>query len=234
MGLQGQEGLMNDDRSSVRALAMQYTQAGKPTEWFEVLYAQAKEDETKIPWADMQANPNLMEWLDNNQIIGQGKTALKVGCGLGDDVEELCRRGFQVTGFDISPSAIAWCQNRFPNSKAQYWVANLLNPPEVWTQAFDFVLESYTLQALPPPERQIAIRQVANFVVPGGQLLVICRGREAQEDPGQLPYPLTRDEVMTFTDLGLSLEAFEDYLDRESLPVRRFRAEFKKSRFERL
>jgi hypothetical protein len=76
---------MNDDRSSVRALAMQYTQAGKPTEWFEVLYVQAKEDETKIPWSDMQANPNLMEWLDNNQIIGQGKTALKVGCGVGDD-----------------------------------------------------------------------------------------------------------------------------------------------------
>jgi hypothetical protein len=54
---------MNDDQTYVRTLAMQYTNAGKPTEWFEVLDSQAKEDGTKIPWADMEANPNLIQCL---------------------------------------------------------------------------------------------------------------------------------------------------------------------------
>jgi SAM-dependent methyltransferase len=219
---------MNCDRTHARKLAQDYTAAGKPIEWFEVLYAQAREGKATIPWADLAANPNLLEWLDRQQIDGTGKTALKVGCGLGDDVEELCRRGFQVTGFDIAASAIAWCQQRFPNSSACYAVADVLNSPAVWENAFDFVVESYTLQVLPPAERQIALEQVAKFVKPGGQLLVICRGREAQEDPGQMPYPLTQDEVLQFVELGLELASFEDFWDHESPPVRRFRVFFRR------
>ncbi|NJM66083.1 MAG: class I SAM-dependent methyltransferase [Acaryochloris sp. RU_4_1] len=225
---------MNDNRSYISILASQYINAGKPTEWFEHLYAEAIAGNATIPWADMQPNPNLIQWLDQNQIDGQGKTALKVGCGLGDDVEALCQQGFKVVGFDIAASAIDWCHRRWPSSTAQYWVADVLNPPESWTQAFDFVLESYTLQVLPPPQRQIAIRQIANFVALAGQLLVICRGRDTQENSGQIPYLLTVDEIMAFTDVGLSLESFADYFDQESPPVRRFRAEFKKySSFDR-
>lgn len=210
-----------------RALAAQYTSAGKPTEWFEQLYAQARNGKASIPWADFHANPNLVQWLDSFQIAGQGKTALKVGCGLGDDVEELCKRGFKTIGFDISASAIQWCQTRFPHSTAEYVVADLFSPPAAWYQAFDFVLETYTVQALPPALHEGAIAQIANFVAPGGQLLLICRGREERDDPGQLPYPLTRAEMMGFSECGLSLERFEDYLDEsESSPVRRFRATF--------
>lgn len=219
---------MNDDRSYARMLARQYTNAGKPTEWFEILYAQAKEEKAVIPWADLQANPNLIKWLDKTKIEGQRKTALKVGCGLGDDVEELCRRGFKTIGFDISPSAIEWCKQRFPNSTARYVVADLLNPPDSWNNSFDFVLESYTLQVLPLSLRQQAIERIANFVAPGGLLLVISRAKDVEEDLGQMPYPLIKDEIRQFVDRGLSLENFEDFWDEEFPSVRRFRAEFRK------
>ncbi|OCR00325.1 thiopurine S-methyltransferase [Oscillatoriales cyanobacterium USR001] len=219
---------MNQDRVYARNLAMQFRNAGKPMEWFEVLYAQGKDGKAVIPWAEMSPNPNLIQWLDAQQIRGEGKTALTVGCGLGDDVEELSWRGFHVVGFDISASAIEWCKNRFPNSNAQYIAADVLNTPESWNQGFDLVLESYTLQALPRSLREKAIEKIANFVAFGGQLLVICRGRDVEEDAGEIPEPLTRDEVMKFVDLGLLLESFEDYLDDESPPVRRFRIEFKK------
>lgn len=220
---------MNEDRAYVRMLAKQYTDAGKPTEWFEILYAQAKEKKAVIPWADLQANPNLIQWLDKKQIQGRGKTALKIGCGLGDDVEELCRRGFQAIGFDISPSAIEWCKQRFPNSIDRYVVADLLNPPQSWNNSFDFVLESYTLQVLPSSLRQKAIDRIANFVAPGGLLLVISRARDVKDDLGQMPYPLIKDEIIQFVDRDLSLENFEDYWDKESTSIRRFRAEFKKA-----
>lgn len=220
---------MNEDRAYVRKLAMQFRNTGKPTEWFEVLYAQGKDGKAVIPWAEMSPNPNLIQWLDAKQIVGEGKTALTVGCGLGDDVEELCQRGFNAIGFDISASAIAWCKDRFPHSHAQYIAADVLNAPESWNQAFDFVLESYTLQALPRLMREKAIEKIASFVALGGKLLIICRGRDVAEAAGGIPEPLTRDEVMKFVDLGFSLESFEDYLDNESPPVRRFRVEFKKA-----
>ncbi|WP_413175898.1 class I SAM-dependent methyltransferase [Anabaena azotica] len=220
---------MTENRAYVQNLAQQYIEAGKPKEWFEQLYSQANNDNTAIPWAEMKPNHNLVQWLDHHNIQSQEKTALTIGCGLGDDAEELSQRGFKVTAFDISPSAIEWCKNRFPNSHVNYLVADLLNPPSTWNQTFDFILESYTLQALPPELSLPAISLIANFLAPDGTLLVICRGRNMEDQLDKVPYPLTKNDVMKFVDAGLSLVDFEDYLDYErSSSVRRFRVTFKK------
>ncbi|MBE9233484.1 class I SAM-dependent methyltransferase [Cuspidothrix issatschenkoi LEGE 03284] len=220
---------MTENRDYVQNLAQEYIQAGKPTAWFEKLYSQANNDEKLIPWADMKSNHNLIQWLNDHHIQTQGKTALVIGCGLGDDAEELSQRGFKVTAFDISPSAIQWCKNRFPNSHVNYLVADLLNPPIQWNRSFDFILESYTLQALPPELSLQAISLIANFLVPNDTLLIICRGRNMEDQLDKVPYPLTKNDLMKFVDAGLSLVDFEDYLDQErSSMVRRFRVTFKK------
>lgn len=216
------------DRTRARALAKQYVAEGRPTDWFDVLYSEAQNGSATVPWADFRANPNFVAWLDANHISGTGKRALKVGCGYGDDVEELLRHGFDATGCDISPTAIATCRTRFPSSNGTYVVADVLEPPAEWRGAFDFVLESYTLQVLPPEERRRAISQIASFIAPGGTLLVIARGRNADEDPGQMPWPIVRDELQQLEAAGLKIAAFEDYVDDESPPVRRFRATYRR------
>lgn len=100
----------------------------------------------------------------------------------------------------------------------------MLNPPATWSQGFDFVLESYTLQVLPPALRSVAISNISRLIAPPGQLFVIARGRAETDPAGQMPYPLARRELATFENLGLSSQSFEDYLDNENPPVRRFRA----------
>jgi SAM-dependent methyltransferase len=177
----------------------------------------------------MRPNHNLLQWLDDHHIQGQGKTALVIGCGLGDDAEELAKRGFNVTAFDISPSAIKWCQNRFADSSVNYLVADLFNPPDEWNQTFDFILESYTLQSLPTSLSSQSIPLIADFLTIDGTLLIICRGRNPEDKLEKLPYPLTKNYLMQFVDVGLSLQQFEDYFDdQDSPPGRRFRVTFKK------
>src|SRR5436853_6582479 len=90
---------------------------GDITGWFEELYQSASGNAEVIPWADQQPKRYLIEWLDKNKINGNGQRAMVVGCGLGDDCEELGTRGFTVTGFDISRTAIEWAKQRFPDSK---------------------------------------------------------------------------------------------------------------------
>jgi len=136
--------------------------------WFEDLYATANGDASVISWADLAPNPNLTGWLDQHQVSTDGKKALKVGCGLGDDAEELAQCGFDTTAFDISPTAIAWCERRFAGSAVEYLVADLFEPPKAWRKGFDFVLESYTLQVLTPALREKAAAEIASFVAPGG------------------------------------------------------------------
>ena len=73
---------------------------------FENIYAQAGDDLSEIPWATLRPMPELVTWLDR-QAPAAGQTALVVACGLGDDAEEVSRRGFRVTAFDLVPAAIA-------------------------------------------------------------------------------------------------------------------------------
>lgn len=217
-------------REKIRALARAAIERGRPLAWFEQLYSEAAEQGIDVvPWADQVANPNLVEWLDREDVQGSGRTALCVGCGLGDDAEELALRGFRVTGFDLSPSAIRLARRRFPQSQVDYDVQDLLNPPDEWRGRFHFVHEAYTLQVLPPNLRREAIRRLATFVRPDGSLLVICRARDEDEDRGQMPWPLTQSELEELSVHGLTPLRFEDYVEQESPPVRRFRAVYGKS-----
>ena len=215
---------MGSVRTKARQLAREAIDNGRPLAWFEDLYRQAGGDTKAIPWADLAPNPNLLAWLDRGAVAGNGARALKIGCGLGDDAEELARRGFQVTAFDISESAIAWARRRFDASTVEYQVADLLRPPESWQSAFDLVLESYTLQVLPPALRADAIERIASFVARSGRLLVIARARDRSDPEGEMPWPLTREELRGFEREGLTETSFEDYFDAEDVPVRRFRA----------
>jgi SAM-dependent methyltransferase len=213
-------------RQFARKLAKEFVERGDPLGWFEALYAEG--DASKIPWADQKVNPNIEEWLRREKIQGRGKKALEVGCGLGDNAERLAELGFEVTAFDISPTAVEWCQRRFPQSRVRYAVEDLFQAPKTWKGSFDFVFESYTLQVLLPDLRRTAIQCISGFVAPGGTLLVIVRGREPEEPKGEMPWPLVREELRAFEACGLREAHFEEYLDKEDPPVRRFRAEYRR------
>ena len=215
-------------RTRARQLAREFVQRGDTTGWFEAVYAQAHFHEQAIPWADMVSNPNLVQWLDRQNAQGQGHRALVVGCGLGDDAEELARRGFEVLAFDISPTAIDWCKKRFLTSQVEYVIADVLATPSAWNGSFDFVFEAYTLQSLPADVRRKAFACLAGTIAQEGTLLVICRGRSPEEHPGNLPWPLTKEELDVFLSTGLQQVQFEDYLDLEEPPARRFRVEYRR------
>ncbi len=131
-------------------MADQYISNNNPTGWFEALYNQAKGDSSAVPWANLGPSPDVVDWFNKQQLQGNSQKALVVGCGLGDDAEFLSHRGFVVTAFDVSPTAIAWCKQRFPDSTVTYHPADLFEPPAEWLAGFDFVLEYFTIQALPP------------------------------------------------------------------------------------
>lgn len=213
------------NKSRVQDLAQKSFARNDPTGWFEELYTKAQGNESAIPWAKLKVNSDLADWLrEHNQ--GHGKTALVIGCGLGDDAEALSELGFEVTGFDISPTAIAWCHQRFPDSEVNYLVDDLLQPTKIDKHKFDFILESYTLQALPAEVRPQGIETISKLIAPGGRLLVICRGRNADEPATELPFPLTKEELAYFEELGLKQVRFEDYFKQTENYIRRFRIEY--------
>jgi SAM-dependent methyltransferase len=215
------------DRLRARALARESIDRGDVVGWFERLYAAARRGDAIVPWADLAANPHVVEWLE--RAARAAGRALDVGSGLGDTAEDLARRGFQAVAFDVSPTAVQKARRRFPSSRVDYRVADLLYLPVDLEAAFDLVVECYTLQVLPPAVRPTAIASLRRTLAPGGSLLVVARGREWDEPPGEMPWPLTRSEIEAIATPGLPLVSFEDFVDREDPPVRRFRAVFRRS-----
>ena len=212
------------DRRYVRQLAADSNARGDATGWFETLYAAAEQGTATVPWADFAPCPRLVSALAGLPARGR---ALVVGCGLGDDAEHVASLGFTTVAFDVSPTAIVAARRRFPRSTVEYVTADLLSPPRAWVGAFDLVVEVFTLQVLAGAARRTAIARLARLVAPGGRLLVIARARDEQEDPGELPWPLTRAEIESFHELGLAKQSIVDFIDDEGHgPVRRWRAWF--------
>jgi len=210
------------NRNEVKELALKFLKNNQPLDWFEVLYKKANEETLDlIPWADFEPNPNLTEFILKNNYRG---SVLNIGCGLGDDAEFLANKNLKVDAFDISETAIKICKQRFPISKVNYFTQDALqfNP----TKKYDLVVEAYTLQVLPVKQRMVLIEKLPQLLNEDGTLLIICRGREKEEYEGDMPFPLTKEELKPLED-KLKLVSFEDYMDGENPPVRRFRISYK-------
>lgn len=183
------------------------------------MYAAAGDDLAALPWAGLKPFPLLVEWLDGPGAAVGGE-ALVVGTGLGDDAEELARRGFAVTAFDLSPTAIERARERFPESGVDYRVADLLELPAEWRERFDLVVEIRTLQSLPIADRAQAATAIAGTVAQGGLLWLFALGRESHQPGETRPWPVTTEELAVLEAAGLTWETHrEDLLDADLFDV---------------
>jgi SAM-dependent methyltransferase len=172
-------------------------------DWFETLYTDADAGRAEIPWDRDGPNRLFAQWAEEHHVRGEGRRALVVGSGLGSDSEYAASLGFATTGFDFAPAAISEVRRRYPDSPVDYRVADLLDPQAEWTGAFDLVVESLTVQALPQKFRAEAINHVRRFVAPGGALLIIAGIADEWEDGPDGPWPLSRTEIESFAGLEL-------------------------------
>ncbi len=141
--------------------------------WFEQVYTTARGDTSEIPWAELEPKAPLVEWLKTNK--GNRRTALDVGCGLGDNANALHEAGWKTSAFDVAPTAIEWAKKRFPAGIIDFRCADLFNPPEDWVGKFDLVYECFTLQAIGVEMRGDAAMPLKSLVAPGGTLIILAR-----------------------------------------------------------
>lgn len=210
------------------ALRAEYSEKGDAFGWFDALYRAAEGDPSLVPWGHEVARPELVAWVEGLASARRKGRALDIACGLGDNAAILARAGFEVTAFDVAPSAVEWAARRYPDLDIDWQAANLLDPPRAWMGAFDLVNETYTIQAMRPPHREQGIAVLPKLVAPGGTLILVARGRHDDEPESPPPWPLLRSELAPLQAAGLEEIAFEDFLaDRQGRKVRHFRAEYR-------
>lgn len=198
--------------------------------WFEAIYAEAAAagDVSLIPWAHQQACPAMVNWLNAvaPSLIRCGARVAVVGCGTGQDARALMDRGYDVTAFDWSETAIKMARAADPGRQHSYFVADLFDLPDRWRHRFDLVVEVHTIQALPPEQHDDAVRAMGELLSLHGRLLVVCRAAEtAPAIECGPPWPLTELELAQAASLaGLEPDGeVSVFMDEQEPPVMRMR-----------
>ena len=176
---------------------------------FEGMYAGAEAGGAKPPWDYGAPRPQLVAWAEAQNLAGGGREALVVGCGYGADAEYLASLGYRTTGFDFAPTAIAAARRKYPASEVKYLVADVLDLPGEWQRRFDLVVESLTVQSMPPEQHTEAAQKIGSLVAPEGTLLVLATTRDEGSEVKGPPWPLSRVELEDFAHGDLILRRVE-------------------------
>jgi len=165
--------------------------------FFNGIYKNANESYSNIPWATLDGNIYLKEYLENEKQT-TNKKALVIGCGLGDDANLLFLHGYIVDAIDISQNAINLAKKRFPNTDINFMVQDIFNLPDFMKNNYDFIYEGLTIQSINPKFREEIIKTISNLNNTNGKLLVYTNIQNDNTSLGGPPWPLYKSELELF------------------------------------
>jgi len=168
-------------------------------------------DET--PWDKGYAAPPLKAFLEDHPITGN---VLVPGCGIGHDVRLLAAQGADVTGLDISPTAIYQARMKVREAGEEYLCGDLFALPSVMENRFDWVVEHTCFCAINPEMRSAYVQAIRDALKAGGQFLaVFFMEPDAEEGP---PFGTTIEELDSL--FGKDFQCLHDAVPGHSYPER--------------
>lgn len=134
--------------------------------WFyNFLYGHAR-----APW-DLGPRRELVEVVENGRI--QPCRAIDLGCGTASNAIFLAQHGFDVTGTDFSPAAIALCQQRGAAAGVTVnWIEDDLTDLQHVRGPFDFLLDWGVYDDLSLAHRRAYLRNVLPLTHDRSQFLI--------------------------------------------------------------
>ena len=167
---------------------------------FEERYAKGE-----IPWDLGRADANLVELVENRPV--ECCRALDIGCGTGDNSIWLARRGFEVTGLDISALAVKKANEKALEAGIEcgFLVADFLTT-RIEDERFGFAVDRGCFHSLDSPKDRILFAQnVAEHLDEKGLWFSLVASADApQREPGP--------PRLSVTDIAPAVEPFFEIL----------------------
>jgi SAM-dependent methyltransferase len=164
---------------------------------------------------------------------------LDLGSGTGKHANYLAELGHEVTGLEISPTAVQIAKTRAKEKGVQvdYQLANIGEAYPFADGSFDLVIDIMSSNSLNEPERAIYLREVARVLKPGGHFFVRALCKEGDVNAKQLlkrspgkEYDTYRIKEMNLVERVFSEEDFRrtysKYFEIQSLTKKTNYAQF--------
>jgi SAM-dependent methyltransferase len=162
----------------------------EPIDW-EAVHQFAPAEE--MPWYYPKLDPDV-GWAMNLLEV-RVPSVLDLGTSNGTQAIELARHGLDVTGTDISATAVADASRRAREAgliNCRFLVDDVLNSQLL--RQFDFVVDRGCLHVLPPDRRQDYVAAVARLVRWRGHLLLKCASDKYLGE-GRAPHKFSPDQI---------------------------------------
>lgn len=140
-----------------------------PPEFWETQYRQGT-----IGWDLGGATPAFVQLLASSEGPVPGRM-LVPGCGRGYDAVHFALAGFEVTGVDHAPGAVAAARGLAATAGAAvtFIEADLFSLPARFPERFDYVLEYTCFCAINPARRPEYVEVISDVLRPGGEVLAL-------------------------------------------------------------
>jgi len=124
-------------------------------------------------WTNKNPPEELVELIETGKI--NSCKVLDVGCGEGFYSIYLAKKGFDVTGIDISERAVEYAKKNAEKEgvKIKFLVMDV-NDLEKLNEKFDFVFEWALLHSIMPKQRERYVENINNLLNNGGQYFSVC------------------------------------------------------------
>src|SRR5215204_3670182 len=147
-----------------------------------------------MPWYNEQLDSDLEEELERRKI-SKGRI-LDLGTGPATQAIQLAKRGLQVTGSDVSETAINRARRVYVHNNKDkeigFTVDDILNS-KIKDKSFDYVFDRGCFHVLPIEKRPVYIKEINRILDNRGILFLKCFSIKEPRQEG--PYKFSEDEI---------------------------------------
>jgi SAM-dependent methyltransferase len=130
------------------------------------------------PWDSGVSPPELVEVVEGPNALRPGR-AIDIGCGTGTNCQYLLDHGWDVTGVDFVPRALAVAKRKAPGAKLLVGDVTRLRDLGV-SGPFNLMLDLGCFHSIPDARRHAYVREVTHVAAPGATLLMFAFGEKGR------------------------------------------------------
>jgi len=180
---------------------------------WDTYYKQNKVE--SMPWYEKNLDLDLVEEI---QFLKKGEF-LDLGTGPGTQAIELAKRGFNVTGSDLSPAAIE--KAKLLSNKVNFIIDDILNS-KFEDDSFDYILDRGCFHVISDEDRITYLSQTKRILKKNGIFFLKCMSKEEKNlfnDKG--PHKFSIGEISDYFENDFNIEKIKNsvyYGTLEPLP----------------
>jgi len=163
-------------------------------------------DVEKMPWYEKDLDLDLKEEIELKNLHS-GKF-LDLGTGPGTQAMQISNLGFDVTGSDLSNSAIERAKKLYPNTS--YIVDDILNS-KFLDNAFDYILDRGVFHIFEQEKLPDYLRQIKRILKKNGILFLKCMSVEEKNlEDGKGPFLYSKEKIKEIFENNFEIESIRD------------------------